>query len=181
MKQLLLFTISLLFLSCNSNQLSKDFNCQVEGYTNLEATDDFKNHFTIKFPKNWNTKLYYDDVVSSISSADTTISLTKTTIMDASFIVSPTAIDAAFINKIKNENIEQNLEEVKTQKTTLLSDASYFNLAKGKRGKYQYHILNVFSKADKGFLHVKTEVYGDSLVDERLCKAIQLIENIRLK
>ncbi len=178
------FTLILLvaaMYSCNSNQIAKDFNCKTTTYSNLEKIDDYKKLFSFDIPKKWKTNLYYDDAVSSIYTADTTISLTKTTVIDASFIVNTSEIDDKFIQKVKNDNTTLALEEVKSSRTTFLNNQSYYNLAKGKKGKYQYHVLNIFSKAKTGFLHVKAEVYGDSLVEDRICKAVKLVNNIQLK
>lgn len=180
MKKFIVFTVIIIFISCNSSELSQDFNCKTSGYSNLESLTDFKKNFNIKLPKNWKTNYYYDNVMSSIYSADTTVSLTKTVLIDASFITSPIHIDANFIQKIKNDNTKMDLKEVSSKKITFLNKPSYYNLSEGKKGKYNYKILNIFTKADVGFLHLKTEVYGDSLVNERICKAINLINRISL-
>ncbi len=182
MKKIILLSIitSILF-SCNSNLIAKDFDCQTSSYSNLEKVTDYKKNFDISIPKNWKTKLYYDDAVSSIYSADTTVSLTNSTLIDASYVLNTTPINDEFINKVKADNAKLKLEEVKSKKTTFINNEAYYNLAKGKKGKFKYHVLNVFSNANTGFMHIKTEVYGDSLVNERICKAIKLIHNIQLK
>lgn len=143
--------------------------------------DDFKKVFSIKLPKHWNTKLYYDDGVSSVYTADTTQSLTKAILLDATFILNTNEIDSKFIDKVKADNLSLELKELNSKKISFLNNDGYYNLATGKKGKYTYHLLNVYSKATTGFLHVKTEIYGDSLVDQRICDAVKLIENIRLK
>lgn len=179
--RLLLFLLSIyMLISCSSNDLSKDFTCTNDSFSNLEELTDYKKNFTTEIPKNWKINYYYDDVVSSIYAADTTLSLTQTTLIDVSFVLSPQEIDDAFIKKIKADNTSMQLEEVTSKNTSLFSKSSYYNIAKGKKGKYNYKVLNVFTKTDLGFLHVKTEVYGDSLVDERICKAVKLIDKIEL-
>lgn len=178
---ILSFAFIILLSSCNSNQISEDFNCETNSFSNLEPITDFKKTFSFKIPKKWKTNLYYDDAVSSIYTADTTISLTKTILIDASFIKNSVEIDTIFIQKVKTDNNKLALKQVKENKVTFLNNDTYYNLAKGKKGKFQYHVLNVFSKVNTGFLHLKTEIYGDSLVNERICKAVKLINNIQLK
>ncbi|WP_075342676.1 hypothetical protein [Tenacibaculum agarivorans] len=178
MKYILLFFSIATLISCNSNQLAKDFNCETSGFSNLESVEDIKKKFRVELPKHWKTKLYYDDGVSSIYSADTTISLSKTIVMDVSFINNTSEIDYNFIAKVKSDNTQQELTELHSKKVKFLRNSGYYNLAKGKRGKYDYHLLNVFSKTKTGFIHAKTEIYGDSLVDERLCKSILLLHKI---
>lgn len=179
------FTLLLAFVfvgfSCSKqSNISKDFNCNTSTYDNLETLNDFKKNFSIQLPKNWKTNYYYDDVVSSIYSADTTLSLTQATLIDASYILNPIAIDAKFINKVKSDNQKMQLQEVTSKKTTFLGKPSYYNLSIGEKGKYDYQILNIFTKTNMGFLHVKTEIYGDSLVNERICKAVNLINKIKV-
>lgn len=179
---LILVVFSILITSCNSNyNFDKDFNCNVSTPNNLEEISDFKNNFVIELPKNWKTNLYYDDAVSSVYSADTTKSLTNSIILDASFVLNPIKIDDAFIEKIKKENLKMELIELKSKKIRFNEGEGYYNLTKGKQGKFDYHVLNVFSKAERGFLHAKTEIYGDSLVNKRICTALKLIEKIHLK
>lgn len=178
-------TLSLLFLillsSCNSKKLSDEFKCSSASFNNLEEITDFKKNFTMKLPKNWKTNLYYDEVVSSIYSADTTLSIKETVIIDASFVLNPVEIDNEFIAKIRTENSNNNLKEITSKQLKYLNNDCFYNYVEGTKGKYNYHLLNVFTKADLGFMHIKTEIYGDSLVDERLCKAIKLIDKIRMK
>ncbi len=173
--------ILLLISSCNSGELTKVFNCNTIKIYNLDSTDDFKKIFTVKFPKHWKTKLYYDDVISSVYSADTTLNLTKSVLIDVSFIANTASIDDNFIIKVKNDNTTMQLKEVQSKKIKFKKNNAYYNLAKGKKGKFDYHVLNLFSKGTMGFLYVKTEIYGDSLVNERLCTAIRLIEKIQYK
>ncbi|MFY7670914.1 hypothetical protein ACOSP6_07465 [Tenacibaculum sp. MEBiC06402] len=177
-----LLLIALLTVSsCKSNKLSEEFKCTSPEFTNLEEVTDFKKNFTFEVPKHWKTNLYYDDAVSSIYTADTTVSIKETVIIDASFILNPIEIDSEFIAKIKNENKSGELNELISKQIKFLNNDAFYNYVEGKKGKYTYHLLNVFTKANLGFMHIKTEIYGDSLVDQRLCKAINLIDKIRLK
>lgn len=178
MKQIIAVFSLLMLFSCNSSEISKDFNCKSGSYSNLEQFIDFKKNFNMKIPKNWKTSYYYDNVVSSIYTADTTLNLTKTTLIDVSFILSPAEFDKNFTDKIKADNKQMKLQEVASKSVTFLKKPSYYNLSEGKKGKYKYTILNIFTKQTTGFLHIKTEVYGDTLINERLCKAVNLIDKI---
>lgn len=177
-----LLSIFMIMASCNTNHhLENDFNCSVQIPYDLEEISDFKNKFQIELPKKWKTKLYYDDAVSSIFSADTTKNLTKSIILDISFIDTSIPIDKQFIEKIKGENLKLNLKELKSEVINFNGLQSFYTLTKGKRGKFNYHNFTIFSKVNLGFLQMKTELYGDSLVNQRICTAIKLIEKIRLK
>lgn len=181
MKYFLFLMLFVSAISCKrKSDLSKDFSCSSKSFTNLSSLTDFKKNFTIKLPKKWKTNYYYDSSVSSIYSADTTKSLTQTTLIDATFVTNIAEIDDAFIDKIKNDNKKMNLKEIISKKTIFINKPTYYNLSKGKKSAFDYRILNIFVKANMGFLHLKTEVYGNSSVNERLCKAIDLFEEIEL-
>ncbi len=167
--------------SCKTSELNNEFDCTINGYSNLKSHKDFKKNFSLDLPENWKVKYYFDDVLSSISAADTTISITKSAVIDASFILDFTKINTDFIRKIKSDNQQLELTELQSKQITFLNKNSYYNLAKGNKLGFTYHILNVFTEADRGFLHLKTEIYGDSLVTERLCKSIQLFEDISIE
>ncbi len=184
MKRIILIIFTIVCGACmHTSELTNEFSCSNnEGYSNLSKIEDFKKLFTVKLPKSWKINLYYDEGQTSIYAADTTLNLTQTTLFDASLIHSPDPINNSFKEKIAQDNILMGLENMKSKDFKLHDHPSFYSLAKGRKGKYAYHILNVFSKVNNdGFLHVKVEVYGDSLVNKRFCKSIDLIHQIQFK
>ncbi|PKH51073.1 hypothetical protein CXF68_10420 [Tenacibaculum sp. Bg11-29] len=172
-----------LSISCNSlPDLKDEFNCKILSTNDdLKIHNDVRNMFSTQLPNNWKVNLYYDNTKTSIYAADTTLSLTKTTLIDVTLVHKTAFIDNTFKQKITDDNKRMQLSEVKTNAINLLNKPSYFSYAKGKKNNYTYHILNTFTKINsENFLHIKTEVYGDSLVDKRICNAIKLIDKIQL-
>jgi hypothetical protein len=180
---LLLTLASILVSSCGkTSDLSKDFDCSNGVHDNIEIVSDFQNNFSLPIPKNWKVNLYYDNAQSSIYFADTTKQLTETTIIDITFIKQKTSFNGTFLKNVQTNYTSNNLVE-ETKKTFLLKELpSYYTIAKGVKNKFPYAICNVFinTNTDK-FVHAKLEVYGDSLVNERLCRGINLIEKINFK
>ena len=169
-------------ISCTSTDLQKHFTCNNSSYSNLVKTHDIRHLFSIKLPKNWKKNLYYDHGQTSIFAADTTLKLTSATLIDVSYIHASIFFDDDFKQKLSEDTKKMKLNEVKSEAIKHLDKTSYLQLAKGEKGNHKYHILNVFTKVNNdNFLHTKTEFYGDSLVDERICKAINLIDKIELK
>ncbi len=184
MKYILYVLVLFLFISCNSlPSLEEEFTCEsFNSFTDLKTHDDVRNMFSSQFPKSWKVNLYYDDAKTSIYAADTTMSLTKTTLIDVTLVHKTVFIDNTFKQKITEDNKKMQLSEVKTNAIKLFNKPSYYSYAEGKKRNYSYHILNTFTKVNsENFLHVKTEIYGDSLVDKRICNAIKLINKIQLK
>ena len=182
-KGITLFAALLLLFSCNSNsRISKEMDCKKTSFQNLEIVDDVYKNFSVELPKNWKTNLYYDNSQSSIYAADTTKQLTETYLVDITLISSQLEFDANFILDYKNKLTNDNLVETSSFETPFLEKKSYYSRALGKKQGYPYEIINVFVQInERSHLHAKAEVYGDSLTNERLCKAIQLIEKTVLK
>ena len=181
-KLLILFAgASLLFCSCSHpSEVSKKFNCKPTSFSKLEKIKDVKNLFSVEIPKTWKTNLYYDDLQSSIYTADTTKQLTESLLLDFTFINKNISFDTSFKLKQEQENLSKNLIKITSEETVLLDKPSYYTVSKGKKGKFEYQVCHFFIKINKqNFILVKAEIYGDSLVNERLCNAFALIEKIK--
>lgn len=178
-----LFLASLLCFSCNQkSQLKEIFNCKESFFLNLKETKDLKNNFSIELPENWKTSLYTDNIQSSIFGADTTKQLTKTILLDVNYIPNTIEINDIFKLKIEHDNLSNKLIQKETKEISFLGKPSYYAISIGKKEKYRYKLLQLFIKINKEkSLIVKAEIYGDSLVNERLCKAITLIEKIKIQ
>lgn len=185
MKYLLVFFLGILLISCAKKselKLQNELKCNTNiTLCNLEKTTDYKDYFAIHLPKNWKVNLYFDNGLSSIYAADTTINLSKSTLIDAAVVYAPIAIDSTFKATITNDNSFFGLKELQTDELQFLNKKSYYSLAKGVKGKFSYHILNVFTPLNsEKFLRIKTEIYGDTLVNERLCFAVALLNKLEL-
>ncbi|WP_405566854.1 hypothetical protein [Polaribacter sp. Asnod6-C07] len=178
-----LFLASLLLFSCQKkSEISKDFNCETLAFNNLETVNDVKDLFSLDIPKNWKTNLYQDEVQSSIFTADTTKQLTETVLLDVTFIQNKINFDDTFLLQQEQENLAKGLIKTKSKQILLLEKPSLYMVFKGKKGKFNYQVCNTFIKVNESnFVLAKTEIYGDSLVNNRFCEAFSLIENIKLK
>lgn len=182
MKKITLLITLISFLGCKqSSEISNNLNCKPKSYNNLETIEDFKKSFSVKLPKNWKTNLYYDKYQSSIYSADTTLQLTETFLIDITKITKELRLDENFLLGYKQELLNQQLVEINSYKTTFLNKETYFSKVLGKKSGFPYQVYNLFIKVNQNnYIHAKTEVYGDSLANERLCNALSLIEKIEL-
>ena len=180
-KFFLLLSFILVLFSCQKRlKINKDFDCKAATFSNLETITDMKNLFSVQFPKNWKTNLYFDDGQSSIFGADTTKQLTQTLLLDVSFIQKSTIFDDTFKLNLERDNLAEKLIRIKAVNTKFKEKESYYSLSVGKKGTYSYKVLDYFIRVNnQNLLHIKSRIYGDSLVNERLCKGIQLIEKIK--
>ena len=179
---LIILTASLLFFSCqNQSELSKEFNCKKSTIENLETIKDVKNLFSVKFPKHWKTNLFYDNLQSSIYTADTTKQLTETMLLDVTLVKKEISFNDTFKLQKEQESLSKNLIQTKSKELSFLNKPSFYTISKGKKGKFSYQICNIYIKINnQNFIFAKAEVYGDSLVKQRLCKGFNLIEKIKI-
>ena len=173
---------ALLFISCKQHSiLNEDFNCKESFFSNLKEIKDPNGNFSAQLPSNWKINRFTDAIQSSIYGADTTKQLTKTILLDLSYISNPIEINELFKLKVENENLSNKLIQKKTKELNFLNKPSYYVISMGKKGPYNYKSLQLFITTNKEkTMLIKVGIYGDSLVDERLCKAITLIEKIKI-
>ena len=183
LKCIVVLVASLLCYSCHSpSEIRKEFNCEPSTCNNLETVADLNALFSVDLPKNWKINLYQDEVQSSIFAADTTKQLTQTVLLDVTYISNKINFDDTFLLKQEQEYLSENLIKLKTKTFNFQEKPALYMLFKGKKGKFDYQICNTFIKVNaSNFIFAKTEVYGDSLVNQRFCKAFSLLEKMNIK
>lgn len=183
MKKITFILFILIGVSCQQKSfLNTEFSCTSNTIHNLEEIMDVKKIFSVQFPENWKTNLYYDDMQSSIYTADTTKQLTETTLLDVTYIKKSIALNDIFKLKNEQENLANGFIQVQSKDITLFNKPAYYAISKGERRGFSYQVCNLFIKInEENFIHTKAEVYGDLLVNERLCNAINLIEKIKIQ
>jgi len=182
-KGLLLLIVIVLTASCKKTVLDKEFSCAssvVKGA--LERNEDVKKTFSIQIPKHWKTNLFFNNLQSSIYFADTTKQLTETVLLDITHVQKEYSFNTDFKKQLFKNDSTQQLKALKEKEFIFFKKPAYYRVSKGFKGKYPYQIVNIYIKQNSNStFHVKTEVYGDSLIKNRLCKAMQLINTLEIK
>ena len=178
MKKYSIILLIVILSSCNEKPVFiSEFNCGVESFSNLEKIEDVKKLFTVQYPDTWKTNLYYDKNQSSIFTADTTKQLKETMLLDITHISNQLKFDANFIEKFNSNLLKQQLVENSSGSLTFKDKEAYYSLATGIKRTFKYQILTLFIKLDeKNYINSTIEVFGDSLVNQRICKGINLVE-----
>ncbi len=178
-----LFILLIICISCQEKSVMEtEFSCNTSINEALEEIVDVKKLFSVQFPKHWKTNLYYDELQSSIYTGDTTKQLTETILIDVTFIRKSIQINEAFKLKNEQESLANQLIQFQSKEITLANKPSYYSLSKGRKNNFPYQNFNLFIQvSEENFIHAKTEIYGDSLVNKRLCNAIQLLEKIKIQ
>lgn len=177
-----LIIFSILLISCNKqSKLEKEFDCNTNvSFENLEKVADFNKKISLKTPKKWSTKLFYNNYETTIMTADSLKSFSNTYILNVSLISGDLVLNEAFTTNIKqNLTQKENLTTTKHQFDVFKKTPSVWFLSNGKKGKYDYHYFQLFIKKNETeYLEVSTKIYGDKLVNERLCESIALMNGI---
>ncbi len=159
MKKLFVLCFLIGIYSCGSkSELSEDMQCKPEPYANLELVENLDKRFIVEIPKHWKTNLYFDKNQTSIFFADTTKQLTNSYIFDVTYIYEELQINQKFLERFKHNLMKNKLVESTSYELTFNNQEAYYSRALGKRGAFDYEILNLFIKANSdSYLHVKTE------------------------
>lgn len=175
------FLISLVFISCSKSELEKEFSCSNNQHFSSKRTIDAKKLFSLQLPRHWKTNLFYDTLQSSIYSADTTKQLTESVLIDVTQISNAYQFNDEFKNFLnKNDSIKK-LKNHKQQQFQFNNKPAFYSISKGKKGNFSYQILNIFIQQNAtNSYHLKTEIYGDTRVNERFCSGLNILNTIQI-
>lgn len=174
------FLLAFVFVGCSEKlTLAKELACNnFPSFTSTITKSDFNNKFSIEIPNSWKHKGYFDDYQSSVFAADTVKELTDSYVLDVAYKYSTIQIDDSFQTKINKSNT---LDVLKNNIETYKDSPSYWQVSKGVKNGYVLHEFHQFIQdGSEGFIEIKTEFYGEDLVDERLCEALRIINTIEL-
>jgi hypothetical protein len=182
MKYIFLLLVILFTLGCTKpTKLEQKLNCFSSVSYKFNTTKDFNNNFSINIPTNWKTNLYYDNLTSEIYTADTLKELTKSFIIGISFLKGNLKFNNEFlarsdsIFKIKKLKIIYSIKEKFTNKP------AYWYLVSGEKNGLLYHQLNItFKNSEFSYINATVDIYGEQLVNDRICHAISILKSIQL-
>lgn len=183
MKKIVILILAIGIVSCQGNSLKKEFDCETNAkFSELKEYRDFLKNFRIEVPKSWKTTLYYDEYSSEIYSADTTKQLTDTYVLEISWKQGELNIDEAFAKKINDTlQLKEQLKMAKSGFGKFKKKPMYFNLSEGTRSGIDYKYLQVYLKTNiDEYITLTSKVFGDKLVEERLCESVELFNNLKL-
>ncbi len=170
-----------LLISCGApSGLESEFDCGSASSAGYEEETDLKKKFTVALPSHWKVNLYQSELQSSIYAADTTLALSKSTLIDFSYIEKEVVFDGQF--KLQNEQIQlkNKLVKSKTKDFTEKGVEVHYTVYKGMKNNLAFTTLHTYLKKDaRGFIHIKADVYGTESINERLCEAISLVNELK--
>ena len=174
------FFLLIIAISCSKRtSLADELTCRkFQSLGDTENKQDFNKKFEIKIPVNWKHKGYFDDYQSSLFAADTLKQLTETYILDVAYKNGEINIGDSFSVQLNKNNA---LEVLKSNTEKFKDYTSYWQVSKGEKNGYPYHLFNMFIETSKqGYIEIKSEFYGEKLVDERLCESLGIISTLKI-
>jgi len=179
----LLIVFSLIVAGCSNNSLfDKEFGCTNSKMKNTEEVSDFFENFSVKIPKNWKTSFYYDSLQSEIFSADTTKVFEETYMMEFSMINAKMIVDDAFKKKVNDKTKENGLHRIKQNFIDFKGYKGYYYYGKTFQNETELYVFQYYLKLnEEQYLMVKTEIFGNEKVEERLCDSFAIINSLEVK
>ena len=174
--------IFLIFIGCNqTSQLGGEFTCDPSYDLTLALETDLKKKFQIGIPSTWKVNLYQDEVQSSIYVADTAVALSNSILMDVTWVKDNIKFDKVFLLKNEQQELFKKNIKVVSKEIEFQGKKTHYALFKGNKNNLPYQSLHSFIKIDDmSFLKVKIDLYGKEEIQERLCKALSIIDQIKI-
>ena len=181
-KILIILSIVSFTFSCSKSELKKDFKCNSNyNFKKTIITSDFKNKFSLEIPKSWNIKYFYNSFQTSLMTADSLKTLTKSFILDVSLNSGELNLNNNFKEKVINNIKKEHLKLIKYKNIKFKEKDAIWFWSKGKQNKYNYNVLKLIAKnTATSYFEIETKIYGDSLIEERLCKSISILETLKI-
>jgi len=181
--RVLLIVLILFVTGCSKTSLlEKEFGCTNSKMKNTEEVNDFFENFSVQIPQNWKTSFYYDHIQSEIFSADTTKVFEETYMMEFSMINGKMFIDDAFKKKVNDKTKEKELQLINQNFIDFKGYKGYYYYGKTFQNEIALHVFQYYLKLnEKQYLMVKTEIYGNEKVEERLCNSFAIINSLEVK
>lgn len=179
-KLVLLLSVLILIFSCSKKvSLEEDLSCSnFDLFLSTIEKSDVHNNFKIDIPKKWKYKFYYDDFQSSLFLADTLKQLTNTFILDIAYKNGELILNNQFVASLE-KNSKHTI--VKSNFEVFLDLDSYWQVVKGVKKNYPFHEFSMYIKiSDLNYLQITSEMYGQELVDERICKMFSIINSLEI-
>ena len=170
-----------LLVGCQNSKFEREFDCNTPlHFTNTKTYKDVLSHFEVDVPKNWKTKLYYDEFQSALYTADTTRQLRESYIIDLTWRQGELVFDSNFEERVTaNVSSEHGLIPVKSGRGDFLGRPSYYHIATGKNAGMNWHYLQVYVQFGPDDYYLLTsKIYGDDFVNERICASFGLFKTI---
>jgi hypothetical protein len=181
MKHFLFILLIIAVFSCKKpTKLEQKMNCSSSKIENLQTIKDFNKNFTIDIPKYWKTNYYYNNNTSEIYAADTILELTKSFIIGVSFQRGSLNLNEEYHKKTDSILTQNKLRKYASENEIFVNKPSYWYLVEGTKNGFTYHQLNILIKNfDKSYINATAEIYGDSLIDHRICSSISILKTIQ--
>ena len=179
-KYLSYFLVFFLLTGCkNTLDIEDSLSCKSKTPKNTVRVTDFKNNFSLPIPKSWKINHYYTTNQSEIFAADTLKQLSESYIIDASFNNGTLKLDDQFYKNADSILKMNQLIMIRSGRQDYDARKTYWYLVNGKKNGFTYHEFNwIIFLSENTYANMRTEVYGDQNINERICESISILKEI---
>jgi hypothetical protein len=179
---LLLFTLIFSIVSCKKDEIGTQLGCvSSKSLSNTKVYKDALKKFKLELPQNWKTQLYVDEYKSEIYSADTTIELTSSFILDVAWHQGTVEFDDDFVKKFVDIQLKNELLLIEQGEMTVKGFPAFYDHSKGHHNGFDYNFVQIYIKtAQDEYYTLSSKVYGIDNIDERLCTSLSILDDMEL-
>ncbi len=172
----------LLLVACQNNSLTKKLEFSCNSNTKLQGLDrqlDTRKSFEISVPSFWKKEFFIDATTSRFYCADTLKELQTTYFLDIAHYNEKLPKLQLLQNKVKSAVFGKPEGKIVQEKEFLFKEKdTYYLYSTHTKNQIQTHTVELYmANKNNSFYRVTVDVYGNSKVEERICEALNLIEN----
>jgi len=174
--------LMLLLVACQDNSLNSklDFSCNSD--SKLQGTDkqlDTRKSFEVSVPSFWKKEFFIDTTTSRFYCADTLKELQNTYLLDIAHYNDKLPKLQLLQNKVKSAVFGKPEGKIVQEKEFVFKEKdTYYLYSTHTENQIQTHTIELYmANKNNSFYRVTLDVYGNSKVEERICEALNLIEN----
>lgn len=179
---LLLFSLFFSIISCKKDEIGTQLGCvSSQSFSNTKVYKDALKKFTLELPKHWKTQLYVDEYKSEIYTADTTIELTSSFILDVAWHQGSVEFDDDFKKKFIDIQVKNEFLLIEQGEMTVQGFPAFYDHSKGHQNGFDFNFVQIYIKTKPDEYYTLTsKIYGIENIDERLCSSLAILDGIQI-
>ncbi|MFD1316275.1 hypothetical protein [Namhaeicola litoreus] len=177
---LLLLTLFLSIISCKKSEIGNQMGCvSHKSFSDTKVYKDALKKFKLELPKDWKTQLYVDEYKSEIYTADTTIELTSSFILDVAWHQGSVEFNEEFVKKFVDIQLKNELLLLEQGEMTVKGFPAFYDHSKGHQNGFDFNFIQIYIKTKPDeYYTLSSKVYGIENIDERLCTSLAILDDL---
>jgi hypothetical protein len=178
---LIIFSLLFSIVSCKKDEIGTQLGCVTsKSFSNTKVYKDALEKFKLELPKHWKTQLYVDEYKSEIYTADTTLELTSSFILDVAWHQGTIEFNDDFVKKFVDIQFKNELLLLDQGEMTFQGFPAFYDHSKGHQNGFDFNFVQIYIKTKPDeYYTLSSKVYGIESIDERLCISLGVLDGLK--